>query len=286
MNLYQVTADFADALEDLRLPAGVSHAYNPLVYMWGAHQTYLSRYVDLVRDEDGEATVTRPRRYLILGMNPGPHGMVQTGVPFGDVVNARRILRDEGPSFAGTLAPNLGKGDAAAALHPARPVVGLGYYRRENSGERLWAGLSSIFGSLDATLAQCFAMNYCPLAYFAGDSQGTNVTPEEFVKSGKHRDREYAVQLDALCSPYLRKMIDAMRIEVVLAVGRYAERKAMVAGALRSAGSASSGGPSPKKLRVVYLTHPSPLATRSADEWAAMARREMKAAGVLPEVQP
>ena len=187
MNLVQETRVFSDALGRLPLPAGVSHVYNPLAYMRRAHERYLERFVPGTYEDviAGEYTgAPAPRPYLILGMNPGPWGMVQTGVPFGDVATARSLLLYDTPPE-----PELER----VKLHPNRPVLGLASARREASGERLWGGLSQVWagGSVDV-LRDAFAMNYCPLAYFAGDEQGTNVTPDAFVKSGPYRDREYA----------------------------------------------------------------------------------------------
>ena len=289
MDLIKTTRTLADDLHALRRPAGVSHVYNPLRYMWPAHERFLLRHYCVAEPErrfgpDGvglefyrPAFSPRPRRYLILGMNPGPHGMVQTGLPFGDVVNAAAMLGyktgDQVP------APDL----AGVPLHPRRPIVGLTATRREASGERLWGGLASIFGGLDQALAGCFAANYCPLAYFADDAQGTNITPEDFGKktiNGKPNPRHdpgYAAELDKVCLPYLVRVARAMRVEVILAVGRYAEAKANIIAALCP--EATRRCPSPK---VVYLTHPSPLATRSAGEWATMARHALENAGVLP----
>src|SRR5690625_2412586 len=50
-----------------------SHVYNPLNYAWGNHLAYIQRF--------GVTT----GRVLMVGMNPGPWGMAQTGIPFGDV---------------------------------------------------------------------------------------------------------------------------------------------------------------------------------------------------------
>jgi single-strand selective monofunctional uracil DNA glycosylase len=47
--------------------------YDPLRYAWAPFVDYLKRYA-------------RPRpEVVLLGMNPGPFGMAQTGIPFGDV---------------------------------------------------------------------------------------------------------------------------------------------------------------------------------------------------------
>lgn len=309
MDLIEETQKLSAALAELRLPTGVSHAYDPLAYAWPAHRRWLDRFsVDISCPVNCNERVTVKRPYLILGMNPGPWGMVQTGVPFGDVPHARAILDSPDPEVL--LRP--------ASIHPKRPIYGFACKRVEDSGDRLWSGLAEIFRpsvptsgcpaphrkghhelyanasgtycracgekwfagfdrkpALDAVLAQCFTMNYCPLAYFAADEKGTNVTPEEFSKSGPRRDLEYAAQLDVVCGRYLRRVMRAMGTKVVLAIGRYAEAKAKIAATLVDTDP-------PQPVKVVYLTHPSPLATRSAAEWAAMARCAMTAAGVLP----
>ena len=265
MDLLQKTRDLAAVLDTFRHPAGVSHVYNPLSYMSMAHEAWLSRYVQY--GECDEVAVT-PRPYLILGMNPGPWGMVQTGVPFGDVPNARHLLGAHHweLTMAAMFKPQLD----GVQLHPKRPVQGFACTRVEASGDRLWGGLATVWGSLDAVLDDCFAMNYCPLAYFAGEA-GENVTPEAFTKAGPYRDEAYAQELDDVCGAYLRAVMRVMDTKVVLAIGRYAERKAKIAASMVS-----------NKPAVVYLTHPSPLATRNAEQWAEMARTTMQAAGVLP----
>lgn len=275
MDLLQKTRDLAAVLDTFRHPAGVSHVYNPLSYMATAHEAWLSRYVQY--GECDEVAVT-PSPYLILGMNPGPWGMVQTGVPFGDVPNAGKLIgvRDGSTPFTaqipcGVSLPAIFKPQLdGIQLHPKRPVQGFACTRVEASGDRLWGGLATVWGLLDAVLDDCFAMNYCPLAYFSGEA-GENVTPEAFIKAGPYRDEAYAQELDDVCGAYLRTVMRAMDTKVVLAIGRYAERKAKIAASMVA-----------NKPAVVYLTHPSPLATRNAEQWAEMARTTMQAAGVLP----
>ncbi len=269
MNLLDLTRRLSDDLDGLRLPAGVAHAYNPLAYMRPSHEAWLR-----IHCVNGEPL---RRKVLVLGMNPGPHGMVQTGVPFGDVVSAREMFYISGADVPSIERP----GTTLAGLHPGRPIVGLSYGRREASGERLWGGLSAIWGGMSQLLADAFAMNFCPLAYFAGDAAGRNVTPEELTKRTSNGvpnptfDLAYARLLDDICHPYLSQVVRAMDVRVILAVGRYAEGKAKIA-------AANSGRPIADRPKVVYLTHPSPLATKSAGEWEAMARAAMWDAGVLP----
>lgn len=315
MDLIRETRVFSDALDRLPLPAGVSHVYNPLSYMRAAHERWLGRFVPCGYEEVAPRTIpiTSPmsRPYLILGMNPGPWGMVQTGVPFGDVVNAKALLAltttCPHPARAGRHEWYMHPPDRVVChacgdveqscplpgilptLHSKCPILGFKCTRREASGERLWCGLSGVWEKtlaspdlvgadigrklIDAVLRDCFAVNYCPLAYFADDGKGTNVTPDAFRKSGPYRDLPYANELDALCARYIAAILEAFKTRVALAVGRYAETMVKVI---------TSAMPADARPKIVYLTHPSPLATHSAVEWAEMCEREMSKAGVLP----
>ncbi|NXW95388.1 SMUG1 glycosylase, partial [Alopecoenas beccarii] len=89
--------------------APVAHVYRPLQYAWRPHRRFVRRYL------------RTPKRVLFLGMNPGPFGMAQTGVPFGEVWHVREWLRVTG---AVTKPPG---------EHPKRPVLGLSCRRAEVS---------------------------------------------------------------------------------------------------------------------------------------------------------
>src|SRR6478609_5376901 len=65
---------------ELRFGSPVTHVYNPLAYAWKPHEVYLRKF-----------GATR-KRVVLLGMNPGPFGMVQTGVPFGEIAAVRDWL--------------------------------------------------------------------------------------------------------------------------------------------------------------------------------------------------
>lgn len=290
MDLILKTRELADALQALRLPSGCTHAYNPLTYMRAAHEAWLDLFTEEVEtgEYDGREPISEmramPRPYLIVGMNPGPWGMVQTGVPFGDVPNAKRILAI-GEARHMRFAP------APFAAHDKRPVYGFACTRVEQSGDRLWGGLADIWCEtrdpmhlctspderLCDVVTDCFALNYCPLAWFAAD--GTNVTPEMLApktregKSNPYHDPGLLAQLDLVVAPYLLQVMNAMRTRVVLAVGKYAERKTT---------AIVSTLPPSARPKVVYLQHPSPLATRSANEWTTKARDAMVTAGVMP----
>ena len=90
----------ARSVARLRFGAPVTHVYNPLSYARRAHEAYIGRY--------GAGR----KRVVFLGMNPGPFGMAQTGVPFGAVEPVRRWLGIEGPV------------SRPRCEHPKRPVLG------------------------------------------------------------------------------------------------------------------------------------------------------------------
>src|SRR5690606_34514660 len=75
--LLAATEQLCDELAPLRFAEPVSYVYNPLVYAKAAHDLYLTRFGD------------SHKRVLMLGMNPGPWGMSQTGVPFGEIPAVR-----------------------------------------------------------------------------------------------------------------------------------------------------------------------------------------------------
>ena len=69
----------------LRFAEPVTHVYNPHEYARTPHNRYVRAY--------GNSR----KVVLFLGMNPGPFGMAQTGVPFGDVESVRDWLGIVGP---------------------------------------------------------------------------------------------------------------------------------------------------------------------------------------------
>src|ERR1035441_11093946 len=109
--------------EKLRFAPPVTHVYNPLSYAWSAHEQYLARF-------GGSG-----KQVVFLGMNPGPFGMAQTGVPFGEIAAVRDWLRIECP---------VGKPEGE---HPRRTVTGFACARSEVSGRRLWGLFAERFGT-------------------------------------------------------------------------------------------------------------------------------------------
>lgn len=227
--------ELASAVEGLRFGAPVTHVYNPLVYAWAAHRAYLSRLPP------------RGVRVLLLGMNPGPWGMAQTGVPFGEVATVRDWLRiDE-------------RINRPAVEHPKRPIEGLACRRSEVSGRRLWGLMAARFGAASTFLAGHFVANYCPLVFM--EASGRNRTPDKLP-------RHQRAPLEAACDRHLARLLEITGPEWLVGVGQYAEAK------LREV--AAGGG------RVVRILHPSPASPAANRGWAAAATRQLVESGVWP----
>jgi single-strand selective monofunctional uracil DNA glycosylase len=214
-------------LSGLRFGAPVSHVYDPLDYARRGYEAYVGSFGG------------GPKRVLFLGMNPGPFGMAQTGVPFGDVPMVRDWLGIE---------VSIGK---PALEHPKRPVQGFACARSEVSGTRLWGAFAARFGSPERFFAEHFVANYCPLAFI--EASGRNRTPDKLP------ERERAPLL-AACDAHLRRVVAALEPEWVIGIGGFAEARARAA--LPDA-------------RIGRITHPSPANPSAQRDWAGLARREL-----------
>src|SRR2546421_865433 len=182
-----------DAVDKLTFDAPVTHVYNPLRYAWRAHEIYLQRYGN------------NPKRVLFLGMNPGPFGMAQTGVPFGQIAAVRAWLDIET------------KIDRPPNEHPKRPVTGFDCHRSEVSGERLWGLFAKRFGAAENFFRDHFVANYCPLAFL--EESGRNRTPDKLPP----RERQ---ALFAECDTHLRAIIRILKSEWLIGVGEFAFQRA------------------------------------------------------------
>ncbi len=240
-DLVRVTRRLARAVGGLPCPAPASHVYNPLVYARAPHEAYLRRYGG------------RPGVTLLLGMNPGPFGMAQTGVPFGEVASVRDWMGIEGPVAR------------PAREHPKRPITGFACPRAEVSGARLWGWARARFGTPDRFFASFFVLNYCPLVFM--DEGGRNVTPDKLPAAAR-------TALFAPCDAALRAAVEILAPRAVVGVGAFAERRAREALA-------------DLHVPVARVLHPSPASPRANRGWAAAAEADLRAAGVtLPAPAP
>ncbi len=224
----------ARAVGRLKFGMPVACVYNPLSYAWQAHEIYLRTY--------GSA----PKRVVFLGMNPGPFGMVQTGVPFGEIKAVRDWLH-----VCCTI-------QKPVRQHPRRPVAGFACPRCEVSGQRLWGLFAARFGRAKEFFREHFVLNYCPLAFV--EASGRNRTPDKLPA----RERE---RLFTACDEHLRASVSALRPEWLIAVGDFAFKRAR-----------HVFPEAPPKLG--RILHPSPASPAANRNWAGLAIAELERLGV------
>ncbi|WP_022948127.1 uracil-DNA glycosylase family protein [Methylohalobius crimeensis] len=234
MDLITIAGDLSASVGKLKFGPPVFHVYNPLNYAWQSHRTYLERY-------GGGG-----REIVLVGMNPGPWGMVQTGVPFGDVV----MVRDWLGIHAQIKRP--------AKEHPARPIQGFDCRRREVSGKRLWGWARATYGTPERFFDRFFVFNYCPLAFM--EESGRNLTPDRLPA-------EMREPLLERCDASLKKVVERLEPRYVLGVGRFAERRVNAALA-------------DMDLTTGMVPHPSPANPAANQGWGEAMNRALAAAGI------
>lgn len=230
MTLVRIATELREALTALSFAAPVAYVYNPLDYAWELHRRYLTRY--------GKGR----REVLFVGMNPGPWGMAQTGVPFGDVPTVRDWLGITG---------DVGQ---PPHQHPKRPVAGYACTRREPSGMRLWGWARERYRTPEKFFERYFVMNYCPLCFF--DAAGTNLTPDKLPVASRR-------PLLALCDAALARSVAQLQPRYVLGVGHFAAARA--AQALADA-----------EVIVDSVPHPSPANPAANRGWAALLETKLR----------
>ncbi|MDR1817414.1 MAG: single-stranded DNA-binding protein [Puniceicoccales bacterium] len=236
MNILDATRRLAADLDALTFAPPVAYVYNPLNYAGDVHADYLCRYA------------AGRKRVIFLGMNPGPFGMAQTGVPFGEI-NAVQ-------NFLGIF----GLVGHPPREHPRKPVEGFGCRRSEVSGRRLWGLFAKKFGTAGAFFAENYVHNYCPLLFIEDTPLGKNLALAQLSAAEIAR-------LGGLCDAFLRALVDEMRPEVLVGVGAFAKGRAEEA-------LAGSG------VRVCQIPHPSPANPAANRDWDGAALAALDAAGV------
>jgi len=233
-DLIKVSRRLCRAVDVLDFEEPVSHVYNPLRYARRAHEAYLERFGGGVKE------------VVLVGMNPGPFGMAQTGVPFGDV----GFVRD----WMGIDA----KVDRVPDPHPKRPVLGFDCKRSEVSGSRLWGWARDRFGKPESFFERFFVLNYCPLVFL--ESSGRNRTPDKLPTAER----------DALMTPCDRALREAVRLlrpAHVVGVGVWATKRAELALG-DEVGSIGT------------VLHPSPASPKANRGWAKQAEADLHRLGI------
>jgi single-strand selective monofunctional uracil DNA glycosylase len=232
--LIEATQTLIKALAPLTFGAPVTHVYNPLVYASAMHEQFIRRFG------------VGPKRVLFLGMNPGPWGMAQTGVPFGEVAAVRDWLKLDAP---------IGK---PPIEHPKRAVTGLACTRAEVSGQRLWGAIAAHFGTPEQFFADHYVLNYCPLLFL--EASGKNRTPEQLPVAER-------LAIASACDAHLRQTVQMLAPKWVIGIGNFAEARARVA---------LSG----LEVRIGRVPHPSPASPAANRGWAAAAQEALSTQGV------
>lgn len=226
--------ELAAAADQLRFAPPVTHVYNPLTYAWLAHEEYLRRF-------GGSG-----KEVVFLGMNPGPFGMAQNGIPFGEIPAVRDWMK---------ISATIGR---PAREHPRRPVQGLACPRSEVSGRRLWGLFAERFGPAEDFFARHFVVNYCPLVFMS--ESGGNITPDKLPAAESEA-------LNRICGRHLREVLEILQPSWIIGVGGFAEERAT---------EAVTGLP----VRVGRVLHPSPASPAANRDWAGQATRQLQALGV------
>ncbi|MED5263244.1 MAG: uracil-DNA glycosylase family protein [Myxococcota bacterium] len=232
--LRRATRTLCRDVSSLEFSGPVTHVYNPLEYARKAYNLYLKKWGD------------GPRPVLFLGMNPGPFGMAQTGIPFGEIASVRDWL---------DIDATIGQPDKP---HPKRPVEGFECTRQEVSGSRLWGAIAEHWGTPKRFFARHFVANYCPLVFM--EESGRNRTPDKLPAV----ERELLFEC---CDRHLRRIVDIWETRILVGVGAFATARAREA--LRN-----------HDLEIGTVLHPSPASPRANRGWSEQATRELQELGI------
>lgn len=237
--LLEIELEQAKALLALTYSHPVAYIYNPLEYASDTHCQFIRRFC------------TNPKKVLFVGINPGPFGMAQTGVPFGEVSVVKNWLQ-----ITGTV-------QKPAKEHPKRPILGLDCPRNEVSGQRFWGFFQDICGTPEGFFRNAFVHNYCPLVFMKDSAK--NVTPNELPVLERRA-------LQEICDEALRKVVRLLQVEIVVGMGRFAQNR--VKTALRSVAGLDN-------IPVEFLMHPSPINPAANRGWKDIAHKQLSDMNVL-----
>lgn len=234
MSLVSISRRLSRDVGRLRFSDPVTHVYNPLEYAREPHEEYLRRY---------GAT---PKEVVLVGMNPGPFGMAQTGVPFGDVSMVRDWMGIDG---------TIGRPEHQ---HDKRPVLGFDCTRAEVSGSRLWGWARDRFGTPERFFERFFVLNYCPLVFM--EQSGRNRTPDKLPRAER-------APLEKVCDRALRRSIEELSPRFAIGVGAFAEKCLR-----RTCGDLD--------LTLGCILHPSPASPKANRRWSEVAEEQLRELGV------
>ena len=242
--LLAAARELSGTLASLRFAPPVAHVYDPLQYAWAPYEAYVRRY-----------GATR-KRVVLLGMNPGPFGMMQTGVPFGEVAAVR--------DWMGIVAPVA----RPAHEHPKRPIDGFACTRSEVSGRRLWGWAALRFGGAADFFADWFVLNWCPLVFL--EASGRNFTPDKLPAAERRA-------VEAACNRHLATALSVLQPQWAIGVGGFAER--CLRGVLEGDAVDSALA---RRIRIAQILHPSPASPAANRGWSEAVDRTLASLGLRP----
>jgi len=219
--------------------------WNPALYALDIYQEYLTKFPP------------EPGAILALGLNPGPYGMAQTGIPFTDCRTASGALGME------MTIPGKAPDDLISRLKKANGKW-RGTYERSSLG--MYRFLILAWGDIKTAYRNWFVGNPCPLLFL--DPERWNVTPADprlrrMKEVGELRQRA-VIGFSEILNP---RGIVCFGKDVAKAVGEVAIRQV---------------GPD----RVVFYEHP---ARAVPEKWAAGLLQELTQRQLLtgkPGVSP
>ena len=229
-SLTKVAKKLSEVVNSLSFGEPTSFIYNPMDYAWAIHKQYL------------KLAGVGKKKVVFLGMNPGPFGMAQTGVPFGEIPAVRDWM-----GLQGTVEkPN--------REHPKRPVEGLACSKSEVSGRRLWGLFSEKFPHAKDFFEDHFVANYCPLVFM--EESGKNRTPDKLPAFEKK-------PLEDVCDKHLREIVEILEPAWLIGVGGFAKKRAE---------EALKG----MEIKIGTILHPSPASPAANRGWAEAATKQLK----------
>jgi single-strand selective monofunctional uracil DNA glycosylase len=227
-----LTKELNCSLADLCFEEPIFCTYNPLEYASAVYFEYWNKYG------------AGPKKIVFMGMNPGPFGMAQTGIPFGEVSMVRDWMRLEG------------KISKPLTEHPKRPIMGFDCTRSEVSGKRLWSLFSDKYPLAKDFFAKHFVLNYCPLVFMS--KSGANITPDKLRL-------DVRTKLQNLCDLYILECLCMLRPKAIVGVGDFAFRRLL---AIKDQGELD--------CRVHKILHPSPASPAANHNWAETVTSSLK----------
>ncbi|CAG5129987.1 unnamed protein product [Candidula unifasciata] len=234
--------ELCEKLSRVSLPGKIQYVYNPLEYAFDSHLNFVRRFC------------TGEKYVLFVGMNPGPFGMSQNGVPFGECSIVKEWLQIEGEVLKPVLE------------HPKRRIVGLECSRSEVTGARFWQLIRTLCHTPEHFFRTSYVHNLCPFAFLT--DTGKNVTPPQLASS-------ILDQINVLCNATLIEVVRLLKSKYVICVGKYALAQAQKA----LSGDEFSG------ITLECLMHPSPINPAANKGWADIAIKQLTEIGIIDVIR-